>query len=176
MQAADDTFNASQRTAIQGQIDALVLEIDAIVSENQFQGTQLIDGSFTGSKFQTGAAAGDVFTVTLANADSAALSVDALVVSSAAFSSTAIATVDAAIDTLNSAAQTVGESLLRFSSKEDTLSVSITNTEAARSRIEDADFALEQANLVRNQILQQTAFSAFAQAKAAPQLVLSLFR
>ncbi len=112
----------------------------------------------------------------LANADSAALSVNALVVDSAANASTAIAAVDAAIDTLNSAAQTVGESLLRLSSKEDTLSVAITNTEAARSRIEDADFAAEQANLVRNQIIQQTAFSAFAQANAAPQLVLSLFR
>ncbi len=176
VQAADDTYNASQRTAIQGQIDALVQEIDAIVAENQFQGTQLIDGSFTGSKFQTGAAAGDVFTVTLANADSAALGVNTLDVSSAATASTAIAAVDASIDTLNSAAQTVGESLLRLSSKEDTLSVSITNTEAARSRIEDADFAAEQANLVRNQIIQQTAFSAFAQANAAPQLVLSLFR
>ena len=176
VQAADDTYNAAQRTAIQGQIDALVTEIDAIVAENQFQGTFLIDGTFTGSKFQTGAAAGDVFTVTLNNADSAALGVNALVVNSAANASTAIAAVDAAISTLNAAAQNVGESLLRLGSKESTLAVAITNTEAARSRIEDADFAEEQANLVRNQIVQQTAFSAFSQANAAPQLVLSLFR
>ena len=176
VQAADDSYNVSQRLAIQGQIDALVEEIDDIVGENQFQGQQLIDGTFSGSKFQTGAAAGDVFTVSLANADSGALSVNALVVDSATTASAAIAAVDAAIDTLNNAAQTVGESLLRLSSKEATLSVSITNTEAARSRIEDADFAMEQANLVRNQIIQQTAFSAFAQANAAPQLVLSLFR
>jgi flagellin len=176
VQAADDSFNILQRQAIQGQIDALVLEIDQIVAENQFQGTFLIDGSFTGSKFQTGAAAGDVFTVTLSNAGAVSLGVDALVVTDATTASAAIAAVDTAIDNLNNAAQTVGETLLRLSSKEGTLSVAITNTEAARSRIEDADFALEQATLVRNQIIQQTAFSAFAQANAAPQLVLSLFR
>ena len=176
VQAADDSYNAAQRSAIKGQIDALVSEIDAIVTENQFQGTRLIDGNFSGSLFQTGAAAGDTFTVALAAADSSALGISSLLVDSAANASTAIAAVDAAIDTLNSAAQGVGESLLRLSSKESTLAVAITNTEAARSRIEDADFAEEQAKLVRNQIVQQTAFSAFAQANAAPQLVLSLFR
>ena len=181
VQAADDTYNDSQRAAIKGQIDALVDEIDSIVKENEFQGRQLINGDFFGKLFQTGAGAGDTFTVELADVDSAALllfvsGVDQLVVSSASFAAVAIAAVDTAIGKLNDAAQVVGESLLRLSSKENTLSVAITNTEAARSRIEDADFAEVQAQLVRDQIIQQTAFSAFAQANAAPQLVLSLFR
>ena len=181
VQAADDTYNTSQRAAIKGQIDALVDEIDSIVKENEFQGRQLINGDFFGKLFQTGAGAGDTFTVELADVDSAALllfvsGVDQLVVSSASFAAVAIAAVDTAIGKLNDAAQTVGESLLRLTSKENTLSVAITNTEAARSRIEDADFAEVQAQLVRDQIIQQTAFSAFAQANAAPQLVLSLFR
>ncbi len=176
VQAADDSYSVAQRTAIQGQIDALIAEIDDIVNENQFQGTLLIDGSFTGSVFQTGAAAGDVFNVQLNSADSVAIGVDAIVVNNAINASAAIAAVDAAINALNAAAQNVGESLLRLSSKESTLAVAITNTESARSRIEDADFAQVQAELVRSQIIQQTAFSAFAQANAAPQLVLSLFR
>ena len=181
VQAADDTYNTSQRAAIKGQIDALVSEIDSIVKENEFQGTQLINGDFSGKLFQTGAGAGDTFTVELADVDSTALllfdgTTDFLVVSSASFAAIAIAAVDTAIGKLNDAAQTVGESLLRLTSKEQTLSVAITNTEAARSRIEDADFAEVQAQLVRDQIIQQTAFSAFAQANAAPQLVLSLFR
>ena len=175
VQAADDSYNDDQRTAIKGQIDALVEEIDQIVAENEFQGRLLIDGTFAAT-FQTGAGAGDVFTVTLNDVDSGALSITALVVDSAANASIAIAAVDAAIELLNKAAQKVGESLLRLSSKENTLAVAITNTEAARSRIEDADFAEVQAQLVRDQIIQQTAFSAFAQANAAPQLVLSLFR
>ncbi len=176
---ADDSFNSDQREAIQGQIDALVLEIDAIVAESSFQGTQLIDGNFSGMKFQTGAAAGDTFDVDLANADSSFLGFGAsstIDVSGSAAASTSMAQVDAAINALNGSAQTVGEYMIRLTSKEDTLAVSITNTEAARSRIEDADFAQEQMALIRAQIVQQTAFSSFSQANAAPQLVLSLFR
>ncbi|MCH8327239.1 MAG: flagellin [Candidatus Marinimicrobia bacterium] len=181
VQAADDTYSTAQRAAIKGQIDALVQEIDSIVKENEFQGTQLINGDFDGKLFQTVASSGDTFTVRLSDVDSTALAlfiggVDQLVVATAASAAVAIDAVDTAINLLNAAAQVVGESLLRLSSKENTLSVAITNTEAARSRIEDADFAEVQAQLVRDQIIQQTAFSAFAQANAAPQLVLSLFR
>ena len=53
--------------------------------------------------------------------------------------------------------------------------MAVTNIESTRSRIEDADFAREQMDLIRAQIVQQTAFASFAQANAAPQLVLSLF-
>lgn len=176
---ADDSFNSDQREAIQGQIDALVQEIDAIVGESSFQGTQLIDGNFTSKKFQTGAAAGDTFDVDLANADSNFLGFGAsstIDVSGSATASTSMAQVDAAINALNGSAQTVGEYMIRLTSKEETLAVSVTNTEAARSRIEDADFAQEQMSLIRAQIVQQTAFSSFSQANAAPQLVLSLFR
>ena len=176
VQAADDSYNADQKLAIQGQINALVSEIDDIVEETEFQGTQLIDGSFSAAKFQTGAAAGDIFNVALNNVDSAALSVDALSVSDALAASVAMNDVDAAINTLNAAAQDVGEYTLRLDNKETTLSVAITNIEATRSLIEDADFASEQMNLIRAQIVQQTAFASFAQANAAPQLVLSLFR
>ncbi|UCH61693.1 MAG: flagellin [Fidelibacterota bacterium] len=176
VQAADDSYNLDQKNAIQGQITALVAEIDDIVEETEFQGTQLIDGSFAAAKFQTGAAAGDVFSVSLNNVDSAALNVDALVVTDAATASAAMADVDAAINTLNQAAQDVGEYTIRLDNKETTLSVGITNIESTRSRIEDADFAQEQMNLIRAQIVQQTAFASFAQANAAPQLVLSLFR
>jgi flagellin len=87
-----------------------------------------------------------------------------------------MASVDAAINTLNQAAQGVGEYMIRLDNKEATLAVSITNIESTRSRIEDADFAEEQMNLIRAQIVQQTGFASFAQANAAPQLVLSLFR
>jgi len=177
VQGADDSYSAEQRVAIKGQIDALVLEIDDIVKETQFQSLPLIDGTFTGKFFQTGAGAGDVFNVDLGNsADAAALGVDALLVDTAANASTAMAAVDDAIDTLNNRAQTIGEYTIRLSSKEDTLAVAITNTESARSRIEDADFAREQLDLVKLQIIQQTAFSSFAQANTAPQLVLTLFR
>lgn len=175
VQAADDSYNSDQKAAIQGQIDALVAEIDDIVEETEFQGTQLIDGSFTAGVFQTGASAGDIFGVNLINADSAALSIQTLEVSDAVAASSAIAAVDEAINTLNNTAQTVGEYMLRLDNKEATLAIAVTNIEATRSRVEDADFAKEQMELIRYQIVQQTGFASFSQANAAPQLVLSLF-
>ncbi|MFC1619759.1 flagellin [Candidatus Neomarinimicrobiota bacterium] len=175
IQAADDSYTSTQRTAIQNQIDALVEEIDDIVEETTYQDTALIDGSFASKLFQTGASAGDTFSVTLLSADSAALSVNSLSVSDAAAASTAISTIDAAITNLNTRTQDAGEYTIRLEAKESMLTVVATNTEAARSRIEDADFAKEQLELIQAQIIQQTAYAAYGQANLAPQLVLTLF-
>ncbi len=175
LQAADDTFTTTQRTAIQGQIDSLVDEIDAIVDDTTFLDTKLIDGSFTSKVIQTGASAGDVLTISLLSADSAALSITTLSVSDATAASAAIATLDTAIETLNTRAQDAGEFTIRLESRADQLSVTITNIEGARSRIEDTDFAKEQLKLIQAQIIQQTALAALVQANLAPQLVLSLF-
>jgi flagellin len=175
IQAADDSYTSTQRAAIQDQIDALVEEIDDIVEETTYQDTALIDGSFASKLFQTGASAGDTFSVTLLSADSAALSVNNIEVSDAAAASTAISTVDAAITNLNTRTQDVGEYVVRLEAKENMLSIAATNTEATRSRIEDADFAQEQLELIQAQIIQQTAYAAYGQANLAPQLVLTLF-
>ncbi|MEM1096411.1 MAG: flagellin, partial [Bacteroidota bacterium] len=58
--------------------------------------------------------------------------------------------------------------------KQENLTTSMNNYEAARSRISDADFAKEQMEIVKLQILQQTSLSATAQANSAPQSILSL--
>ena len=87
-----------------------------------------------------------------------------------------ISKVDDAIKSLAESIQSVGDSNARLSSKEESLSLAISNTEATRSRIEDADFAKEQMNMMKLQILQQTTVSSFSQANSAPQMVLGLFR
>ena len=88
----------------------------------------------------------------------------------------AVSTLDGAIKSLAKSIQSVGDSNVRLSSKEESLSLAISNTEATRSRIEDADFAKEQMSMMKLQILQQTTMSSFSQANSAPQMVLSLFR
>lgn len=87
-----------------------------------------------------------------------------------------IDTLDSAIKALAKTIQQVGDDQARLSSKEESLSLGISNTEATRSRIEDADFAKEQMTMMKLQILQQTSVSAFTQSNSAPQVVLSLFR
>ncbi|WP_043821069.1 flagellin, partial [Rubrivivax gelatinosus] len=64
----------------------------------------------------------------------------------------------------------------RFDAVISSLQTSIENQSAARSRIMDADFASETANLSRAQILQQAGNAMVAQANQLPQQVLSLLR
>ena len=172
-QAADYSLSSSQRTAINDQVTALLDEVDAIQGETTFNDQNLIDGNYSGA-FQTGEGADDNLSVTLADSDSAALGVESIDLSTAAGASSAISTVSSAIDTLAGSLQDIGEYKARLSSKEQTLSVASTNTEAVRSSVEDADYAKEQMELMKMQIMQQTAVSSFAQANSSPQVVLSL--
>lgn len=174
-QASDFSLNATQRSSINDQVSALIAEIEEIVAETTFNGDSLLDGGYTGA-FHTGEGASDELTITLNNADSSALSINSLDMTTANGASSAISTVSSAIDTLASRIQDVGEYKVRLASKERTLSVAVTNTEATRSVIEDADFAKEQMEVLKLQILQQTAVSSLSQANSAPQVVLSLFR
>ena len=88
----------------------------------------------------------------------------------------AIEILDSAIKSLAKSIQNVGDSNARLSSKEESLSLGISNTEATRSRIEDADFAKEQMDMMKLSILQQTTIGSFAQANSSGQMVLALFQ
>jgi len=173
-QAADGSLSATQRTAINDQFVALRSEVDSIVTETTFNDNNLIDGTFSVS-FQTGENAGETLSVALSSATSTGLGINSVNMGTQASASAAITTLDTAINTLASRAQDIGEYKSRLSSKEATLNTGITNTEAVRSQLEDADFAKEQMNVLKLKILQRTAVSSLSQANAAPQLVLSLF-
>ena len=81
--------------------------------------------------------------------------------------------IDTAINTMNDNLNQIGIDQRSLSGKEVNLSEAITSNSAARSRIMDTDFAKEQSNSIRLQILQQTATAALSQANMGPQAVLS---
>jgi flagellin len=82
--------------------------------------------------------------------------------------------IDSAISEISSTVANLGDAQNRLSFKSQNLETARINNEAARSQIEDADFAFQQVQLAKQQILQQTNVGAVAQANAAPQSVLSL--
>jgi len=82
--------------------------------------------------------------------------------------------IDDAISEISSTVANLGDAQNRLSFKAQNLETAKINNEAARSQIEDADFAFQQVQLAKQQILQQTNIGAVAQANAAPQSVLSL--
>jgi flagellin len=89
---------------------------------------------------------------------------------------TVITDIDAALDKINSERATLGAAQSRFDAVISNLQVAAENQTAARSRIMDADFAAETANLSRSQILQQAGTAMVAQANQLPQQVLQLLR
>ncbi|WP_088140088.1 FliC/FljB family flagellin [Achromobacter xylosoxidans] len=88
----------------------------------------------------------------------------------------ALATMDKALASVDSLRSTLGALQNRFESTVANLNNTITNLSAARSRIEDSDYATEVSNMTKNQILQQAGTSVLAQANQVPQNVLSLLR
>ena len=95
---------------------------------------------------------------------------------SASGAQNAIATIDSALANVNSNRANLGAIQNRFGSVVSNLATTSENLSASRSRIVDADFAAETANLTRAQILQQAGTAMLAQANSLPQNVLSLLR
>lgn len=103
-------------------------------------------------------------------------SVAAIDVSTAAGATSALSTIDGALASISSSRASLGAVQNRFASTVTNLQTSAENLSASRSRIQDADFAAETANLSRSQILQQAGTAMVAQANQLPQGVLALLR
>jgi flagellin len=88
----------------------------------------------------------------------------------------AITTIDAALNQVNSSAGALGAYQNRFTSAVTNLQTTGQNLTAARSRIEDTDFAATTAQMTRGQILQQAGTAILAQANSQPNMVLSLLK
>ncbi|HBV20901.1 MAG TPA: flagellin [Nitrosomonas sp.] len=147
---------------------------------------QLTGGAATDSAIATGtveltSSAGQI-TVGNGNADvfgattSAFSSVATVDITSSTGAQTAIKTLDAALAQINSSRGDLGAIQNRFSSAIANLQTTSENLSASRSRIQDADFAAETANMTRGQILQQAGTAILAQANSLPNNVLSLLR
>jgi len=182
VQSANATVE--DRTGLQAEVDQLTQEISRVVATTQFNGTQLLDGSAGTLTFQIGqdGTASNQISVsgvdlTGLNTYNATLTATGTVdVSSAAAASAAIASVDTDIDSVSTNRATFGAVQNRFESVVVNLTTYSENLSAARGRIQDADFAMETANLTRSQILQQAGVAILAQANTLPQAALQLLR
>ena len=128
--------------------------------------------SGSASTASTGLTAGAA-TVTPGTAQTGFLNLD---ISTTAGADNAILAMDAALNTVNSARADLGAIQNRFSAVVENLATTAENLTASRSRIMDADFAAETANLSRAQILQQAGTAMVAQANQLPQNVLKLLQ
>lgn len=174
VQSANDTNSDSDRASLAAEFTQLVAEIDRIAGQTQFNNKNVLDGTLSGATFHIGANSGQTISITIADADAAALGVSALSVSGQASSNAAIGTIDTAIGLVDTSRGNLGAVQSRLESTIANLSNVSENISASRSRILDADIAAETSALTKASILQQAGVSVLAQANQMPQLALSL--
>ncbi|BDE69465.1 MULTISPECIES: flagellin domain-containing protein [Delftia] len=194
VQAANDTNGTTDRGSLDKEFQQLAQEIARIVGSTSFNGRQLLDNN-NATVFQVGANTGadnqiTIMAVNLTGSTPGGLDITAGTPptlggslgsligagSSAADARLSMAAIDTALDLVNNTRATFGAAQNRFEAVISNLQVAAENTASARSRIMDADFAAETANLSRTQILQQAGTAMVAQANQLPQSVLKLIQ
>ncbi|MCE3264801.1 MAG: flagellin FliC [Pseudoduganella sp.] len=173
VQAANDTYSANDRMAMQLEASALLLEIKRIAEDTNFNGIPLLGGGAV-LQLQLGPREGD----TLPLAVPALWSQEAGDISllSHADATAALQQLDARMAAIANMRGMLGAAQNRLGYAATHNDIMAENLAAARSRIMDVDYAAETAELARRQILQQAAMAMLAQASAAPRLVLQLLR
>ena len=188
VQARNGSNGAKDQASLDKEYQQLATEIGRVVSGSDFNGKKVLGTDAGTVTFQVGANTTSDDRIDIITAD---LTTNASItdVTSASIMGTDTSTVaigadldkvmnniDAALDVVNSQRAILGASQNRFEAVIGNLQVAAENTSAARSRIMDADFAAETANLSRTQILQQAGTAMVAQANQIPQSVLKLIQ
>jgi len=191
VQARNASNSDRDKDSLDKEFGELAKEIQRVLGGTSFNGKHMLGVDAGTQTFQVGAnttsddtidiattnmtVAGEITTVAgTDNTGAGRARIDSTSDSSAI--GTVIGDIDKALDKINSERATLGAAQSRFDAVIANLQVAAENQTAARSRIMDADFAAETANLSRAQILQQAGTAMVAQANQLPQQVLRLLQ
>jgi flagellin len=189
VQARNATNTDADKASLDKEFGELAKEIQRVLAGTTFNGKAIVGADAADQVFQVGANVSVNDTITLSTVN---FTVDANITAVAGTDNagsgravitgdldalgTVITNIDLALDAVNGERATYGAAQNRFDAVISNLMVAYENQTAARSRIVDADFAVETANLSRGQILQQAGNAMIAQANSLPQGVLALLR
>jgi len=192
VQARNATNTSADKDSLDKEFGELAKEIQRVLAGTTFNGKAVLAASDAGTQtFQVGANTTGNDRIDIVTTD---MTADATITAVAGTDNTGngrstidstaagadidtvITSIDAALDKVNGERATLGASQNRFDAVISNLQVAVENQSASRSRIMDADFAAETANLSRAQILQQAGNTMVAQANQLPQQVLALLR
>ena len=183
IQATNDTNSDEDRAFLQLEVAQLKLEIDRVATDTQYNGQEVLAGGFTSKSIQVGTEANQTITFSVNGIKANAIGSvdDSAYVSGIDISNATDA--QAGLQVITDAIEQVAGDRATYGALQNRLEYTVSNlmnvaefTTAARSRIEDADFAAESARLAKAQVLQQTGTAMLAQANASSQLALSLIR
>jgi len=186
VQSRNASNSSSDKDSLNKEFAQLQSEIGRVLGGTTFNGKHILGADATALTFQIGAntTADDAITISTSDMTvdptitAVTNSTTALIDHTANFSAigTVIDNIDQAIDNINDTRATFGATQSRFDAIITNLQVGVENQSAARSRIMDADFAAETANMSRAQVLQQAGTAMVAQANQLPNQVLKLLQ
>ena len=190
LQSANGTTTANDRDYLNDEYQSLHAEIERIAQNTQWNGTDILNVASNSKKYQVGANGGQTISVDFAAVDQtngsafgsfsaagAAVSISAGTTASAITTgSAAVTKIDAAITELNENRAAFGAAINTLTYAIDNLSSVKVNSEAARSRIEDTDYAQETSELARTAIIHQAGLAMLAQANQVTATVLALLK
>ena len=162
VQAGDAALNASDRQAIQAQIGQIGESISQIVSSTQFNGQNLLDGSGGTLSLQVGAKANETQPLSLANTSVASFGLSSLDVTTPSGQSTALASLDNAIQQVSSRSSNIGSLQNSLSSALSNLSANYNNISSAKSLVSDTDYAQVLSAMSQANVQQQASIAAVA--------------
>ena len=197
VQAASETYSGDDRKNLQSEIDALQSQMTNVLTNTEFNGNKLFDGTAGTSgvvKIQTGANAGDTVTMNFGDLTDVAgdlgdnstydattetrttASTYEVTGKDGSLAQATMAEVDTQLEAISNARAGLGATQNQLESAINTMTTGATNLSDARSRIEDTDYSAETTALAKAQILSQASSAMLAQANQSQQNVLSLLK
>lgn len=188
IQASNGVYSDEDRMQIQVEVSQLVAEVDRIASSAQFNGMSLLTGRFskesdTIMQFQVGANADQNIRAYIGTMTATALGLkgiqgedNQISISSPDEANATIATLDEALKNVNKQRADLGAYQNRMEMAQKGINVAAENTQAAESRIRDADAAQSVVEYTKQQVLSQASVAMLSQANSQSQNVLALLK
>jgi flagellin len=176
IEASNGALTDADRTSLNVEFQQLVSEITRIAQVTNYNGLQLLDGTFSsvGIKFHIGTynvSNEDYYYVTFNTMTADALGLSNVDITTTANAQAAIGSIDTAINSKDTERTRIGAYVERLQGTIQQLQIAKENATASESQIRDADIAAEMSAFVKSQILMQTGVSMLAQANLLPQIV-----
>ena len=178
VQAASDTVDDTNRSALQSEFSLLRSEIDRIASAAEYNNQSLLDGSFTDKQFQIGAngTTDNQLTFSISGVDSTSLGISVTTIATLSDAVTSMEDLETAIDSVSDVRADLGTIQNRLGFTVKSIQNAAENLASSESAIRDLDISEEITQFTKSQILVQAGMSMLAQANAVPQNVLALFQ
>lgn len=181
IQSASDTVGDRERSMLNNEMQELKSEVTRIAKTTSYAGKDLLAGDKIHLEFQIGPNNDPekdrvIFDPGTSNLTAEGLGIDGLDLTQKQSSQEGLEAIDVAINNVSEMRARIGASQNRLQTTINSQSVYMENLSAAKSRIKDADMAIETTNLARESILRQAGVAVLTQANETPRLALSLLR